>query len=83
MVLHKADYDSNDCELPCGQATPQPLSEVWLIVGLHVGWVVNGISIDRAARWLVRVTHNGSLCWRQLLLVGCWQVNRWALCAKV
>ena len=63
MVLYNPDCDSNDCELQSGQATLSTLAK-GVVCGehelhVHVGRIR---TIDRAARWLVRVIHQGPVC---------------------
>ena len=71
MVLYKPECDSNDCKLLSGQATPSTLAKcvacgetacMWggLLTEYHIR------AINRVAKWLVRVTQQSTLCWRQL-----------------
>ena len=70
MVLYKSGCNnSNDCELPSGQATPSTLVKDvtcdeaacrMAVIHYHI------CMVDQVPRWLVRVTHQDPLCRRQL-----------------
>ena len=43
MALYWSDFDSNDCELPCKQATPPLVREVWTMM-LHKEEIIINMS---------------------------------------
>ena len=67
MVLHKPDYDSNDYELPCGQATPSTF--IWRC-GLWWGCMWDGLLMeyqliewqDGSSEWLTTALCVGDSC---------------------
>ena len=66
MVLYKPDCNSNDCELPSGQATPSILAK-GMACGEHELHMGQAFKIEYHIR----------LHWQQLCLAGCWQTDCW------